>query len=95
MNNPKITTHSAAQRRQYRAAGFWQDETLFQIVQDHADKTPDRFAVRDRCRRLTYRQLVSAAEHLALDLSENGVEPGQQVAVWLPNRLETVIVLLA
>ena len=95
MNNPKITTHSAAQRRQYRAAGFWQDETLFQIVQDHADKTPDRFAVRDRYRRLTYRQLVSAAEHLAMDLSENGVEPGQQVAVWLPNRLETVIVLLA
>ena len=48
-----------------------------------------------RYRRLTYRQLVSAAEHLAIDLSENGVEPGQQVAVWLPNRLETVVVLLA
>lgn len=95
MNNPKITTHSAAQRREYRAAGFWQDKTLFQIVQDHADKTPDRFAARDRYRRLTCRQLVSAAEHLAMDLSENGVEPGQQVAVWLPNRLETVVVLLA
>ena len=95
MNNPKITTHSAAQRRQYRAAGFWQDKTIFRIVQEHADRAPDRFAVRDRYRRLTYRQLVSAAEHLAMDLSENGVEPGQQVAVWLPNRLETVIALLA
>ena len=59
------------------------------------DRAPDRFAVRDRYRRLTYRQLVSAAEQLAMDLSENGVEPGQQVAVWLPNRLETVIALLA
>ena len=95
MNNPKITTHSAAQRREYRAAGFWQDKTLFQIAQDYADKTPDRFAVRDRYRRLNYRQLVSAAEHLAMDLSENGVEPGQQVAIWLSNRLETVIALLA
>ena len=95
MKNPKITTHNAAQRRQYRAAGFWQDKTLFQIVQDHAEQAPDRFAVRDRYRRLTYRQLVSAAEHLAIDLSGNGVEPGQQVAVWLPNRLETVVVLLA
>ena len=95
MNNPKITTHSAAQRRQYRAAGFWQDKTIFRIVQEHADRAPDRFAVRDRYRRLTYRQLVSAAEHLAMDLSENGVEPGQQVAVWLSNRLETVIALLA
>ena len=95
MNNPKITTHSAAQRRQYRAAGFWQDKTIFRIVQEHADRAPDRFAVRDRYRRLTYRQLVSAAERLAMDLSENGVEPGQQVAAWLPNRLETVIALLA
>lgn len=95
MNNPKITTHSAAQRRQYRAAGFWQDKTIFRIVQEHADRAPDRFAVRDRYRRLTYRQLVSAAERLAMDLSENGVEPGRQVAVWLPNRLETVIALLA
>ena len=95
MNNPKITIHSAAQRRQYRAAGFWQDKTIFQIVRDHAERSPDRFAVRDRYRRLTYRQLVSAAERLATDLSENGVEPGQQVAVWLPNRLETVVALLA
>lgn len=95
MNNPKITTHSAAQQRQYRAAGFWQDKTIFRIVQEHADRAPDRFAVRDRYRRLTYRQLVSAAERLAMDLSENGVEPGRQVAVWLPNRLETVIALLA
>lgn len=95
MNNPEITTHSAAQRRQYRASGFWQDKTIFQIVQDHAERAPDRFAVRDRYRRLTYRQLVLAAERLATDLSENGLGPGQRVAVWSPNRLETVIALLA
>ena len=95
MNNPEITTHSAAQRRQYRDSGFWQDATIYRIVRDHAGKAPDRFAVRDRYRRLTYRQLVAAAERLAADLSKNGVEPGQQVAVWLPNRLETVIALLA
>ena len=95
MNNPEITTHSAAQRQHYRDSGFWQDATIYRIVRDHADRTPDRFAVRDRYRRLTYRQLVVAAEQLAADLSKNGVEPGQQVAVWLPNRLETVIALLA
>ena len=95
MNNPKITTHSEAQRRQYRAAGFWQDKTLYQIVKDHADMTPERIAVHDRYRRLTYRQLIFAAELLAEDLFGNGVESGQLVATWLPNRLETVIVLLA
>ena len=95
MNNPKITIHSAAQRRQYRTSGFWQDSTIFQIVQAHAEKAPDRFAVRDRYHRLTYRQLISAVERLATQLSESGVQPGQQVAVWLPNRLETVVALLA
>ncbi len=95
MNNAKITTHSAAQQRQYRASGFWQDTTIFQIVQGHVERAPDRFAARDRYRRLTCRQLVEAAECLATDLSENGVEPGQLVAAWLPNRLETVITLLA
>ena len=95
MNDPKITIHSAEQQRRYRAAGFWRDETIFQIVQGHAEQAPDRFAARDRYRRLTYRQLVEAAQRLATDLSENGVEPGQKVAVWLPNRLETVVTLLA
>ena len=95
MNNPEITTHSAAQRRQYRDSGFWQDATVYRMVREHAGRAPDRFAVRDRYRRLTYRQLLAAAEQLAADLSRNGVEPGRQVAVWLPNRLETVIALLA
>lgn len=95
MNNPEITTHSTAQQRDYRNSGFWQDETIYRIVQNHAGRAPDRFAARDRYRRLTYRQLVSAADHLAADLWNSGVKPGQQVAVWLPNRVETVIAVLA
>ena len=95
MDNAKITTHSAAQRRQYYASGFWRNKTIFQIVQEHAERAPDRFAVRDRYRRLTYQQLVSAAERLADDFSGNGIETGQLVAVWLSNRLETVVTLLA
>ena len=95
MTNPKITIPTAEQKRQYRASGFWQDQTIYQIVRGHTERAPSRFAVRDRYRRLTYRQLVAAAERLAAHLSENGIEPGQQVAVWLPNRLETVVTLLA
>ena len=95
MTNPKITIPTAEQKRQYRASGFWQDQTIYQIVRGHAERAPSRFAVRDRYRRLTYRQLVAAAERLAAHLSENGIEPGQQVAAWLPNRLETVVTLLA
>ena len=51
--------------------------------------------MRDRFRRLTYRQLVDAADALAADLARRGVEPGQRVAVWLPSRIESVVALLA
>ena len=95
MNNAKFTTHSVAQRRQYRASGFWQDRTIYEIVRGHAEQQPDRFAVSDRYRRMTYRQLIAAAERLAAHLWENGIEAGQQVAVWLPNRLESAVTLLA
>src|SRR5262249_2581462 len=61
----------------------------------HAERTPDRFAVRDSRRRLTYRQLISSVDALAADLATRGVRSGQRVAVWLPSRIESAIVLLA
>ena len=57
--------------------------------------TPDAFAVRDAVRRLTYRELIDAADCLAGDLAAKGVRPGQRLAVWLPSRVETAIAVLA
>src|SRR5437870_5707361 len=79
----------------YEAAGFWGSDTIYALVKGHAERTPDAFAVRDRFRRLTYRQLADAADALAADLAAQGVERGQCVAVWLPSRIESVVALLA
>jgi acyl-CoA synthetase len=51
--------------------------------------------VRDRVRRVTYRELVDAADALAADLARHGVKPGQRVCVWLPSRVEGAVALLA
>jgi len=64
-------------------------------VRDHAARAPDHPAVRDRARRLTYRELRDAADRLAADLAARGVRPGQRVAVWLPSRVESAIALVA
>jgi len=40
--------------------------------------------VRDRYRRLTYAQLVAAADQLAASLAGQGMRPGERVAVWRP-----------
>ena len=76
-------------------AGFWRDETIYRLARDRAEGAPDAWAIRDRGRRLTYRELIEASDRFAADLHRRGVEPGQPVAVWLPGRVEAAVVLLA
>ncbi|HXF34787.1 MAG TPA: class I adenylate-forming enzyme family protein, partial [Candidatus Acidoferrales bacterium] len=78
----------------YRS-GYWQDQTIYGLAKAHADRTPERFALRDSARRYTYGELLAAVDAFATDLSGRGVRPGDRVAVWLPSRVETAVALLA
>jgi acyl-CoA synthetase len=79
----------------YTAAGFWRDETIYHLAARHAREMPQAFALRDRHRRLSYAELVTAADRLAAHLAGHGIRPGNRVAVWLPSRVESAIALLA
>ena len=79
----------------YAAQGFWRSDTIYALARSHAERAPQSFAIRDRFRRVTYRQLVDAADALAAELARRGAEPGQRVAVWVPSRIESVVALLA
>jgi acyl-CoA synthetase (AMP-forming)/AMP-acid ligase II len=93
--NTILTRLSAELIEKYEADGFWQGDTIHALVRWHAEHNPQAFAVRDRFRRLTYRELLAAAEALAADLGRSGVRPGQRVGVWLPSRIESVVALVA
>src|SRR5205085_10240874 len=93
--NTILTRLSAELIEKYEAEGFWQGDTIYALVRWHAQHTPEAFAVRDRYRRLTYAQLLAAADALAADLARYDVHPGQRVGVWLPSRIESVVALLA
>ena len=95
MFNGILTLLSAGQIRDFYAGGFWRDDTIYGCVSRHASATPERPAIRDRVRRIRYGALVEAADRLAADLEARGVKPGDRVAVWLPSRIETAVVLLA
>ncbi len=95
MTGPLLTRLNAPDLARYTAAGYWGTETLYAVAARHAQGTPDAFAVRDRHRRLNYRELVAAADRLAAHLAGHGVRPGERVAVWLPSRVETAVALLA
>ena len=93
--NTILTRLSAELIEQYEAEGFWRGDTIYALARWHAEHTPQAFAVRDRFRRLTYRELLAAADALAADLASHGVRGGQRVGVWLPSRIESVVALLA
>jgi acyl-CoA synthetase (AMP-forming)/AMP-acid ligase II len=95
MTNTILTLLSPERLQQHYESGFWQSDTIYMLARRNAALRPDSFALRDRYRRLTFSQVVDAADRLAMDLAAKGIRRGQRVAVWLSSRLETAITLLA
>ena len=79
----------------YTQAGYWGRETIYAIAHSHALRAAGSIAVRDHFRRVTYGELLAAADRLAADLAHHGLRRGQRVMLWLPTRIESVIALLA
>jgi acyl-CoA synthetase (AMP-forming)/AMP-acid ligase II len=95
VTNTILTTLSPARLKQHYAAGFWTKKTIYMHARDHAQARPDSFGLRDRFRRLSFAEVLEAADRLAADLHAKGVRPGQRIAVWLSSRVEIAIALLA
>jgi acyl-CoA synthetase len=95
MTNTLLTLHDPAAARRYYAAGLWRDDTFYTLLAQHAAERPDAPALRDATRRLSWAGLLGAVDAVAGDLDGAGLKRGERVAVWLPNRVEAVIVFLA
>ncbi|MDG9675830.1 class I adenylate-forming enzyme family protein [Micromonospora sp. DH14] len=76
-------------------AGHYPGRTLYDLFAEHAAAHPDRIAVIDDDGETTYAQLQAAVLRLAGALQRNGVEPGEVIAVQLPNGWRPVAVDLA
>ncbi len=90
-----LTLHDPQTAREFYASGVWRDETMYALLAGHARARGDAYALRDSTRRITWAQLAAWVDTLAADLHAAGLKRGQRVSVWLPNRLENVVVLLA
>lgn len=93
--NKLLTLFNTDRLEEYSRAGFWRDETFYDLVQAHAARTPNRVAVRSAGGDISYGKLIGLVDAFADDLAAAGLAPGQRVAVWLPSRPETIIALLA
>ncbi len=65
------------------------------MIEYAVDAVPDKLALIDGDRRLTYRQLDERANRLAHHLAATGVEAGDHVGIYGPNSLEWVESMLA
>jgi acyl-CoA synthetase (AMP-forming)/AMP-acid ligase II len=95
MANTILTLLSSEQLRAYYDAGYWQSSTIYGLTRAHAEHAPERIAMRESGRQISYGELIAAADHLAGELAAQGVRPGERVAVWLPSGIEVAVAVLA
>ena len=93
--NMILTLLSIDRIEQHTAAGHWRDRTIYMEAAEHALRAPGTFAMRDQFRRLTYRELIDAADRLAAEMAAGGIRAGQRIAVWLQSRVEIAVAMLA
>ena len=69
--------------------------TVGSIPRHFARLEPDKRALYDETRALTYREVDQAADRLASSLLRRGIRRGEVVCAYLPNCIDYVIVVLA
>ncbi|MGG3840811.1 amino acid adenylation domain-containing protein, partial [Paenibacillus thiaminolyticus] len=77
------------------AADYPRGKTIHQLVEEQAERTPDRAAVVYEGSQLTYRELNTKANRFARTLRAEGVRPDQPVGLLAERSLEMIVGLLA
>src|SRR5260221_15084 len=79
----------------WRGTGLWSDQTFATVLPSRLGETPDREALTDGTRRLTYRELAHGIDRMAARLRALGIGQGDVVTIQLPNWIEFAFVFFA
>ena len=90
-----LTLHDPLHTREQYAVGAWQGDTFFSLLVKHAHIRPNAIALRDIAGTLTWAETLTQVENVASALMLLGLTRGDRVAIWLPSRIESVIIFLA
>src|SRR5499426_3143725 len=79
----------------YQQSGHWGSETFDSILTARAAAHPDRVAIVDRGRRVTYGELRARVDRVAAGFAALGIGPRDVVTIQLPNWAEFAYVFFA
>lgn len=87
----ELPAHHRPHAERYRRNGWWSSEKLPDGLARFAAAEPDRIAVVDRTRRLTYAAFDALVTRAAAGLWAAGVRPGDVIGIQLPNWAEFAV----
>lgn len=93
--NKILTLTNTQTAARYYAQKLWQSETLYLLMRRNADVTPNAFALSDPHTRITWAETADWVDSVSSSLQDAGLSTGDRVSIWLPNRIEAIIVFLA
>jgi acyl-CoA synthetase len=79
----------------YRAAGWWGDLTVADLVERHAGARPGDAAFITLDARMTWDEYRRSSDRLGLALMGSGLEPGERAAVLLPDGASVHVAFVA
>ncbi|MFJ8066853.1 class I adenylate-forming enzyme family protein [Psychrobacillus sp. NPDC096426] len=83
------------QVEEYLSSGQWGVETYVDYLEHHAKRNPNKVVITDdNGKNTTYAELNKKTDQLALAFLELGLQPGDRIAVQLPNCSELVVTLM-
>lgn len=98
MTGPTTTVHDRYQPDQiegYYAAGLWQSKSFNSLISERAEAHGKRRFCFDSTSSLTYADYRDQVLRLAVGLRRQGIQPGDRVAVQLPNWTEFPVIAAA
>ena len=80
---------------EYTARGYWDERSIADILKKNAERFPEKEALVDSERRLTWAELDRVTDAVAVGLLDRGMKRDQAIVAQLPITAVSVILLLA
>ena len=78
-----------------RSKIFKEYSNVVELIEENTARYPEKIAIRDMYKALTYGQMQTSIDSLAYQLKQRGIEKGDPVVVYMDKRAEVIVAFLS